>query len=107
MPGGISRGKERNLKIPGGFQKSIFFSGITYCVLRLLSKTVRYFFIYSQKDVERYKQYGSIALADDKILRSLKNICGQQCKRAAQKTFKPYFYLQEERPIATYILSCD
>ena len=72
-----------------------------HCVDRLLGKTVRYFFIYSQKDVERYEQYGGIALAYDKVLRSLRNICGQQCERAAQKAVRPYFYLQEERLIAT------
>ena len=34
-----------------------------YCVVGLLGKTVRYFFIYSQKDIERYEEYGSITLA--------------------------------------------
>ena len=67
-----------------------------HCVVRLLSKTVRYFFI-AKKMLSAMISNGSIAVAYNKVLRSLKNICGQQCwcERAAQKIFKPNIYLQQ------------
>ena len=79
-----------------------------HCVVRLLGKTVRYFFIYSQKDIEHYEQWQhhtSIRkLTYGKILRSLKNICGQQCQRAAQKKFQTTFLFKRRETYSYLIL---
>ena len=79
-----------------------------HCIVRLLGKTVRYFFIYNQKDIEHYEQWQHHTrirkLAYGKILRSLKNICGQQCQRAAPKKFQTTF-LFTRRETYSYLIS--